>query len=126
MFLQVLLRWSSVVKFADIKVAIDCLVLMMTTPNIQWYLVKSLYLKDNSSDRRCTQYQDVLSTYSFKYDLVHMTKRHTYNVKSSLRSQLFHPTMFKRGLLFQAFQVVWSLNSLMMVIKLKKSQVSSR
>lgn len=98
MCLQVLLRWFKMVEFADIKVAINnhYLISMMTTPDIQRYLVKSVSLKYSSSCQRCSQYQGVSLRYCpFEDALVQIPRRITSKIKTFLWSQLFHPTMFK-------------------------------
>lgn len=77
---QVYLRGSIVVKFADSKVTINCLLLIMTTSNIQRYLGKSLSLKDSSCGRRSFQYHNFLSIYYFEVNIV----IHSAKVKASI------------------------------------------
>lgn len=66
---HVYLRGSTVVKFPDSKVTINCLVLIMTISNIQRYLGKLLSLKDSSSGRRSFQYHNYLSIYYFEVNI---------------------------------------------------------
>lgn len=85
MCLHILSRWSKVVKFVNSKVVINYWVLMMTTPDIQRYLVKFLSLEDNLSSRGCPRCYIKLSFWRLN---------HLFEIN------IWYPTMFKWRLIF--------------------------
>lgn len=103
MSLHVQSSWFNLVKFVDSKVVINCLVLIMTTPDIKRHLVKYLSLEYISSIQRCSRCFIKLSTWTFSWRSIHLFE---VNIMVKLHSS--------EGL-FQGSMVSWSLNSLMMV-----------